>query len=174
MSNDFTDIPADNTNVRGLVYYEFLALGGACTIPISPYQEVASGADNEKFNGDYGTGVPALLTYEPEVIVDKTGNATVAEPGTITYNLPFYNNSTTAEAGLTLSSGGIYAPLTVQDTVPEGLEYVCNSAAITLDYGGTATTYYSTNGGSTWSTSQPAACPGTNPVSTAANPIVIR
>ena len=47
----FSDLPPDNTDVRGEVFYTFMALGGPCTIPISPYQEVASGFDNEKFNG---------------------------------------------------------------------------------------------------------------------------
>lgn len=150
----FTNLPPDNTDVRGLVYYEFLALGGACTIPISPYQEVASGSDNEKFNGDYGTGVPALMSYEPEVILDKTGNPTVAEPGTITYSMPFYNNSDKASAGLTLSSGGVYAPLTIQDLVPEGLQYICGTADVinpepsTLGY----TIRYSKDSGATWGT----------------------
>ncbi|MBN1920292.1 MAG: hypothetical protein JW892_03550, partial [Anaerolineae bacterium] len=148
----FTNLPPDNTDVRGLVYYEFLALGGACTVPISPYQEVASGSDNEKFNGDYGTGVPALMSFEPEVIVDKTGNTTVAEPGTITYFMPFYNNSDKASAGLTLSTSGIYAPLMIQDLVPEGLQYVCGTANVidrtpsTLGY----TILYSKDSGATW------------------------
>jgi len=163
----FTNIPSDNTDVRGRVYYQFLALGGPCTVPISPYQEVASGSDNEKFNGDYGTGVPALMTYEPEVIVDKTGDAMVAEPGTITYSMPFYNNSDQASAGLTLSSGGVYAPLTIQDLVPAGLQYLCGSANVinrtpnTLGY----VIRYSKDSGATWGseTATWAACstPGT-------------
>ena len=150
----FTNIPPDNTDVRGLVYYEFLALGGACTVPISPYQEVASGSDNEKFNGDYGTGVPALMSYDPLVIVDKTGNTTIAEPGTITYQMPFYNDSDKASAGLTLSSGGIYAPLTIQDLVPEGLQYVCGTADVINRTPGTLgyTVRYSKDSGATWGT----------------------
>ena len=150
----FTNIPSDNTDVRGRVYYQFLALGGPCTVPISPYQEVASGSDNEKFNGDYGTGVPALMSYEPEVIVDKTGDAMVAELGVITYQMPFYNDSVNAAAGLTLSSGGAYAPLTIQDLVPAGLQYLCGSAQVT-DRTPTDLGYairYSKDSGATWGT----------------------
>ncbi len=159
----FTNIPPDNTDVVGEVYYEFLALGGACTIPISPYQEVASGRDNEKFNGDYGTGIPSLMTYEPEVVVEKNGPASAAEATTITYNIPFRNESTTSTAGLTLSSGGVYAPLTIEDRVPSGLDYVGGSASMTLNYGGTYTIYYSTDSGKTWSTTDPGTVRSTAP-----------
>lgn len=163
----FTNIPPDNTDVVGEVYYEFMALGGACTIPISPYQEVASGKDNEKFNGDYGTGVPALLTYEPEIVVEKNGDPVVAEAATITYNIPFRNESTQASAGLTLSSGGAYSPFTIEDTVPTGLQYVGGSAAVTLNYTPVALPgyliYYSTDSGVTWSTTDPGDVTSTAP-----------
>ena len=35
-------------------------LGSGCTSALTPYQEVASGSNNEKFNGDYGTAVGAF------------------------------------------------------------------------------------------------------------------
>lgn len=153
----FTDIPADNTDVRGLVYYEFLALGGACTVPITPYQEVASGSDNEKFNGDYGTGVPPLLSYEPAVTLDKTAPGTVAEGATITYQIDFDNTSEEAVAGLTLSSGDVNAGLMISDTVPIGLEYVANSAGDSVSgaensipTGNSVTIRHSTDGGQTF------------------------
>ncbi|HQK12556.1 MAG TPA: SdrD B-like domain-containing protein [Anaerolineae bacterium] len=163
----FTNIPPDNTDVRGLVYYKFLALGGACTVPISPYQEVASGSDNEKFNGDYGTGVPALMSYEPEIVVEKNGDPTVVEAATITYAIPFRNESDQASAGLTLSSGGVYAPFTIEDTVPTGLEYVGGSVSVTLNYTPISspgyTILFSTDSGVTWSTTDPGNVTSTSP-----------
>ncbi len=170
----FTDLPMNNTNVVGVVYYEFLALGGACTIPITPYQEVASGSDNEKFNGDYGAGPAPVGSYEPEVSITKSGPGSTGTDIAFTYNIPFDNNSTTASAGLTLSSGGtVDMPLVVEDRVPESLEYVCDSAAATLTGSNSATIYYSTDSGTTWSTSQPASCPGTNPTSSGPNSLVV-
>ena len=171
----FTDLPQNNTNAVGLVYYKFLALGGACTIPITPYQEVASGSDNEKFNGDYGAGPAPVGSYQPQVTLSKSAPGTIAEGATFTYNIPFTNTSTTAAAGLTLSSGGIDMPLVVQDTVPNGLRYVCGSAAAqtSLAAPNTATIYYSTDSGTTWSTNEPASCPGTNPSSTGPNNLIV-
>jgi protocatechuate 3,4-dioxygenase beta subunit len=161
----FTDLPPDNTDVRGKVYYQFLALGGVCTIPISPYQEVASGADNEKFNGDYGTGVPALLSSDPEVVISKNAPGTQAENTTFTYSIPFQNNSTTARAGVTLSlsSGTVNAGLMISDTVPAGLTYVGGSAAAnnTVPAGNSFSIRYSTDGGATWTATDPGDTPST-------------
>lgn len=168
----FTDLPSDNTNVVGEVFYEFLSLGGPCTIPITPYQEVASGSDNEKFNGDYGTGIPPVISFAPTVTIDKNGDATVNEGATVSYSIPFQNTGST-EAGLTLSSGGVNAPMMVSDTVPDGMEYICGSASAALDYTPSSapgyTIHYSTDSGKSWSTNKPASCPGTNPTSTAPN-----
>jgi hypothetical protein len=171
----FTDLPQNNTNAVGLVYYKFLALGGACTIPITPYQEVASGSDNEKFNGDYGAGPAPVGSYQPQVTLSKSAPGTIAEETTFTYRIPFTNTSTTSSAGLTISAGGVDMPLVVQDTVPTGLRYVCGSAAAqtTLAAPNTATIYYSTDSGLTWSTNEPASCPSTNPTSTGPNNLIV-
>lgn len=177
----FTDLPQNNTNVVGEVFYEFLALGGACTIPISPYQEAASGSDNEKFNGDYGAGPAPVGTYAPAVTISKTapGSVKVSTPSVpqiITYTIPFANTSTTSTAGLTLSVGGVDAPLTVEDWVPSSLEYVCGSANVTFaDGSNTVTIYYSTDSGLSWSETQPASCLlaiPVNPVSTGPSSLI--
>lgn len=167
----FTDLPSDNTDVRGEVYYKFLALGGACTIPISPYQEVASGFDNEKFNGDYGAGVPFPMSYAPEVTISKSAPGTQAESTTFTYEIPFQNNSATTKAGLTLSSGGVNAGLMISDSVPVGLQYVANSAssANSIPTDNSVSIRYSTDSGVSWSTTDP----GTT-LSTAVNRVVIQ
>ncbi|MBN2392272.1 MAG: hypothetical protein JXR84_16205, partial [Anaerolineae bacterium] len=160
----FSNLPPDNTDVRGEVFYEFLALGGACTVPITPYQEVASGFDNEKFNGDYGTGVPALMSYEPEVDITKSGPGTQATGTAFTYTIPFVNNSPDVPAGLTLTAGGVgvNAGLMISDTVPLGLQYVAGSAGDSvpestnsIPSGNSVTIYFSTDGGATWTTTDP-------------------
>lgn len=169
----FTDLPSDNTNVTGLVYYTFMALGGPCTIPISPYQEVASGADNEKFNGDYGGGGPGTIeTYAPKLTLDKYGPVNTTEGGiAFTYDLPFQNIGTSS-MGLSLSSG-LGANFMISDTLPIGLEFAGN-AVMTFDSGNSGTytpvIYYSTNRGVSWTTTAPSV--GT--LSTATNPVMIQ
>jgi uncharacterized repeat protein (TIGR01451 family) len=153
----FTNLPDDNTGVRGTIHYIFQALTGPCSTALSPYQEVASGFDNEKFNGDYGTAIPPITSQAPKVNIDKTGNATVARPGTITYNIPFQNTGATA-AGMTLTSGWpVYNPVVISDTVPNGLQYVTTSASAFLNFtpNSGVTIRYSTNSGTTWSTTDP-------------------
>jgi len=161
----FTDLPPNNTNVVGKIYYEFLALGGACTIPISPYQEAASGFDNEKFNGDYGTGVPPLMTYDPLVTLSKTAPDTAAAGTTFTYAMDFANNSTTTAAGLSLSVGNsVNAGLMISDTIPAGLVYVAGSAGDavpastnSIPSGNSVTIRYYDTSTSSWTTTEPAA-----------------
>ncbi|MGC9356294.1 MAG: SdrD B-like domain-containing protein [Anaerolineae bacterium] len=154
----FTDLPADNTGVIGYIYYTFLALDGPCNTAITPYQEVASSFDNEKFNGDYGTGIPPVGSSEPDVNIDKFGNTTIALGGTIDYSVPFENTGD-KEAGSISLELGTYIPLVVEDTVPDGLEYVCGSAASNNTFNYTPTgsgviIRYSDDGGTTWSTDE--------------------
>lgn len=170
----FTNLPEDNNGVDGEVRYTFLALNGPCSVPISPYQEVASGSDNEKFNGDFGTGgIPTVQSTAPEVTISKTGPDTVAENVQFTYSIPFENTSNTYDAGLTLNSGGVNMPLVIRDEVPDGLQYEAGSAAAgNLNPTGCAADCYiirySTDSGATWSTTDPG-----NTVSTAPNGIVV-
>jgi hypothetical protein len=111
----FTNLPDDNNGVLGNVHYTFLALDGPCFSGLSPYQEVASGYDNEKFNGDYGGAMPPNVgSTEPDVTVDKRGNVTVTSGSRITYTIDVYNNSVDYPAGLPLYS----VPLVVSDTIP--------------------------------------------------------
>ena len=169
----FTNLPSDNTNVSGEVFYEFLALSGACTVPISPYQEVASGSDNEKFNGDYGAGVPGIMSYEPQVTLSKIAPGIQAENTTLTYRIPFTNTSTTSELGIVLSSGSsnVTTSLMISDTVPVGFIYVGGSAAAgnTVPVDNAFTIRYSTDGGQTYSTIDPG-----SQTSTAGSEIIIQ
>ncbi len=168
----FTNLPPDNNGVDGEVRYTFLALNGPCSVPISPYQEVASGSDNEKFNGDYGTGIPTIQSSAPEVTISKTGPDTVGENVQFTYSIPFENTSDTYSAGLTLNSGGVNMPLVIREEVPDGLQYEASSAATgnTNPTDCTSDCYtirYSTDSGATWSTTDPG-----NPISTHPDNIV--
>ncbi|MEZ4643812.1 MAG: SdrD B-like domain-containing protein [Chloroflexota bacterium] len=186
----FTNLPPDNNGVRGEVRYTFLALTGPCSIPITPYQEVASGSDNEKFNGDYGAGIPTVQSSAPEVTINKSGSPdSVAEGADVTYSIPFVNTSTEYSAGLTLNSGGVNMPLVIRDEVPEGMLYLNGTAAsgntnptdCTSDC---FTIRYSADGGATWSFTDPgdslSAAPNTviiewwlnNPVPTSGSGIV--
>ncbi|HEX5690238.1 MAG TPA: hypothetical protein VFX76_09560, partial [Roseiflexaceae bacterium] len=150
----FEHIP-DNTGVVGLVFYEYAALNGACTAGISPYQEVASGFDNEKFNGDYGIGIPALTSRQPTVIMDKRVDQALVGPmpANLTYTIA-YTNSGTVAAGAPVY--GI--PLVIHDSIPAGTTYVANSAAVANTLPGGVAAYtilYSTNGGTSWSAIEP-------------------
>ena len=166
-------ITADNTNVTGRVYYTFLALGGRCTTAMSPYQEAASGANNEKFNGDYGTGIPPLVSSAPAMTFSKNGESLAKAGDTVTYNIPFANIGNT-DIGLNLSSGfGVVMPLTIEDTVPAKTQYVCDSADTgnnQLFYSSAPippfTVLYSNDSGGTWSDNENSTfteCADTNP-----------
>lgn len=161
----FTNLPPDNTGVTGNVFYTFMALDGPCVTAMTPYQEVASGYDNEKFNADFGTGIPPLRSHGPLVTIDKSGTpGTVVEGATIDYTIPFLNSGT-VDAGMALSTGGI--PLVISDTVPDGTLF--SSAGSNFSYGGgSATILYSTDSAQTWSTTAPV--PGT--VSSAPNNLI--
>lgn len=151
----FTDIPANNTGMVGLVYYEFQGIDGTCSIQISPYQEVASGRDNEKFNGDYGTFTGTITSTTPEVTIDKTADvSTVPLGSSITYSLSADNTTGTIGAG----DASLGSPLVFNDTVPAGLEYVSGSAVAgfsTTQAGLGVVVRYSTDNGVTWTTSEP-------------------
>ena len=152
----FTNLPPDNTGTRGEVYYTFQAMSGPCSTAVSPYQEVASGYDNEKFNGDYGTAIPPVGSYAPKVTIDKSSNPNVIPlGGTTTYRIPFANTGT-SDAGMGLSTGGT-TPLVISDTVPDGMQYVGGSATYDLSYSPNTgvTRRYSTDSGVTWSLTDP-------------------
>ncbi len=151
----FTNLPPDNRGGIGLVIYEFMPLRSGCTSQLSPYQAVASGRDNEKFNGDYGAtlggglfSTPSSAGLEKEVDLDE-----VSPGGTLTYTINFTNAGTVA---IGQPSQGV--PLVVQDAIPMGTTYVSGSAELdnTLPTGVTAySVFYSTNNGASWTLSEP-------------------
>jgi uncharacterized repeat protein (TIGR01451 family) len=143
----FMNLPPDNNGVVGNVYYTFLALVGPCETALSPYQEVASGFDNEKFNGDYGAGVPPPVSLEPAVELDKSGNVTVTPGSTMEYLIDFHNAGSQS-VGLPLES----APLVFSDTIPAGTTFLTESTSASVG----VNLLYSTDNGRTWTTTVPA------------------
>ncbi|OGV63632.1 MAG: hypothetical protein A2498_06670 [Lentisphaerae bacterium RIFOXYC12_FULL_60_16] len=148
----FVNIPENNGAV-GLVRYEFLPLRPGISA-LSPYQEVASGFDNEKFNGDYGASGGTLVSGVSKVNFDKTVDRDVQSAGgTMHYALSFTNTGEIA-----VGDPSTRMPLVAQDAIPAGVVYVAGSAISSnvLPYG--VTNYavlYSTNAGLTWLNSEP-------------------
>ena len=112
----FENIPANNTGAVGLVYDEFMPLASGRTAQLTPYQEVASGYDNEKFNGDYGNSVGGFTSTAPDVTFDKTGTAVVTGGDVATYTLTAGNTGT---AGLGIPQ--LSLPFVFEDSIPAGL-----------------------------------------------------
>ncbi len=151
----FTQIPANNRGAVGYVMYEFMAIGSGCVSTLTPYQEVASGFDNEKFNGDYGAPGQTLTGGTSLLAIAKSADPIVTRPGSnIAYTVT-YTNSGPDPSG----RPDIGLPVVLQDAIPTGTLYVAGSAtaANVLPSGvGSYTVYYSTNHGLTWSPTEPA------------------
>lgn len=176
----FEHLP-DNTGVVGLVYYQFVATDGICTANMTPYQEAASGFDNEKFSADYGLSLPLRSrTFGPDLTLAKTDGVTSTSVGsTLTYTVSIPTNTT----GVNLGAPDLGVPLVFRETIPAGTTYVAGSAVAglnppsgtgsyqqgytdvdgnldtcTINYSITSSSFrvfYSTNGGATWSLTEP-------------------
>ena len=150
----YPNLPADNTGGVGTVVYTFMALRGPCSVAITPYQEVASGADNEKFSGDYGASLPRLDSTAPEVTLDKTVDLdSVLAGGSLTYSMSFENTGTDSAGIVDLG-----VPLVLRDSIPTGSAYAAGSAAASLGFmpNNGAKILFSTDGGSSFSETEPA------------------
>ncbi len=150
----YPNLPADNTGGVGTVVYSFMVLRGPCSVAITPYQEVASGADNEKFSGDYGASLPRLDSSAPEVTLDKNVDLDSVLPGgTLTYSMDFENIGT-EPAGLV----DLAMPLVLRDSIPTGTSYAAGTAAASLSFmpNNGVVILYSTDGGTSFSETEPA------------------
>ncbi len=150
----FTDLPDDNNGGLGVVKYTFLALNGPCATTITPYQEVASGADNEKFAGDFGTEAPSLESLPADVTLDKSVDKSSANLGeTLTYSMDIENTGASA-----VGQPDFGTPLVVRDSIPSGTSYVAASASFVLGFSPNdgVRTLFSTDGGTIWSSTEPA------------------
>ena len=179
----FEHLP-ENTGVVGLVYYQFIATDGGCSAVMTPYQEAASGFDNEKFSADFGLSNPLSSTpYGPALTFSKTdGLASTPTGGTLTYSA-----STTNSTGANLGAPDYGLALSFRDSIPAGTTYVTGSAddspntnldepggtgsfvqnytdndgntdACTINYQIASSSYailYSTNNGATWTSTEP-------------------
>ena len=124
----FEHIP-DNNGAVGLVYYQFIATDSGCAAVMTPYQEAASGFDNEKFSADFGLSNPlSSAPFGPALTFSKTDNvATVAANGTLSYVMPATNNT-----GTNLGAPDYGLPMSWRDSIPAGTTYVQNSATSNL------------------------------------------
>ena len=146
----------DNSGAVGYVRYDFMPLVANATSMTTPYQEVASGYDNEKYNADYGVSLgDRLYSGEARATIDKQADkATVYPGGSIAYTVAFTNAGEVA-----LGEPSVGLPLVVQDAIPGGTAYVAGSAASGNTLPGGVAAYqvlYSTDGGETWSDKEPA------------------
>jgi uncharacterized repeat protein (TIGR01451 family) len=148
----FTNIP-DNNGVIGLVRYDFMPLKPNVTIATTPYQMAASGFDNEKFNGDYGTTF-TLTSPASELDLVKSVDLDSADPGNkLDYTIVFSNDG---DQSVGNPDDGV--PLVVQDAIPAGTTYVEGSAdaANILPAGvDSYQIFYSTDNGGTWTNDEP-------------------
>ncbi|MCI5219089.1 MAG: hypothetical protein D3914_07830, partial [Candidatus Electrothrix sp. LOE2] len=171
----FEHIP-DNTGAVGLVFYEYAALNGVCRGALSPYQEVASGYDNEKFAGDYGTAIQ-METREPLAFIAKNVFDDSLNPDpvlsgsaqTLVYQIEVTNPNTYTSGGqgliIPIGDPGFGTPIVTRDSIPPGTEYIAGSAKFIANtplspivpVAKSGTILYSTDNGISWSTTEPAA-----------------
>lgn len=175
----------DNTGVVGLVYYQFVATEQGCSANMTPYQEAASGFDNEKFSADFGLSNGLVSgTFGATFPFTKTdGVASTTTGSTLTYTATGTNNT-----GVNLGAPDLGTPLVVNETIPAGTTYVVGSAddspntnlteptgtgtytqsytdidgnvdSCSIGYSVSSSSWlvlYSTNSGATWTTTEPA------------------
>ncbi|HYI11417.1 MAG TPA: SdrD B-like domain-containing protein [Thermoanaerobaculia bacterium] len=179
----FEHLP-ENTGVVGLVYYQFIATDQGCSAAMTPYQEAASGFDNEKFSADFGlSNGLSSGTFGPDLTFTKDDGVSATTTGsTLTYTLHAQNDTDVA-----LGAPEFGVPLIVRETIPAGTTYVADSAddspasnleeptgtgsytedhtdidgnvdSCTINYSIASSQWvvmYSNNGGSTWSLTAP-------------------
>ncbi len=147
----FERLPENNVGVVGLVYYEFISLRAGATARLSPYQEVASGYDNEKFNADYGAVLGSWTSDAINIVFQKNGPAITNAGATVTYDLLAQNTG-----DLMIGDPSVGMPVVITDYVPTGLVYVAGSAMAdnTLPAGVGVVVRYTTNG-TDWVVSEP-------------------
>jgi len=150
----FENLPENNRGAVGYVRYEFLSLRGGCASTLTPYQEVASGYDNEKFNGDYGATLgQGLSSGTSRVDVAKSAEPATTQAGSnVVYSISYTNSG-----AVSVGRPDLYLPLVLQDSVPDGTTYVAGSATNgnVAPAGVGYVVYYSTNHGATWTTVEP-------------------
>ena len=143
----FEKLPANNTGAVGLVWYEYAPLTPGKTMFPAPYQEVASGFDNEKFNGDFGAGIGSISTPPSALQLVKSAPEKAQAGGPVTFTIAATNSGSTA---IGMPQYGL--PLVIEDPIPAGLSYVEGSATLanSAPPGRGLQVSYSADGGATW------------------------
>ena len=147
-----TNIPQNNTGGVGLVFYEYVPLSAPCAGLITPYQNVASGNNNEKYSGDFGITLGGPTSEVPLAILDKSGPETSNYNSDIEFSISI-NNTTNKALGI----AQYYEALTLRDSIPMGTVYVAGSAAVnnTIPAGVSISVLYSTDNGLTYTDVEP-------------------
>ena len=128
--------------------YTFLVLTSGNGF-LQPYQQAASGTGANKYCGDYGTGVN-IFTGAAGLAVSIAGTPTSARIcDTITWSMS-YQNVGSNPAGDPGSGNGV----TIDDSIPANTSFVSGSAT---SGGYPCTIYYSTDNGTSWTSTQPPA-----------------
>lgn len=120
----FEHIP-DNTGVVGLVYYQYVATNQGCAANMTPYQEAASGFDNEKFSADFGlsNGLSSGTFGSGLTLTKDDGVTTTTTGSTLTWTVTSANR-----AGTPLGAPDLGVPLVVRESIPAGTTFVTGSA----------------------------------------------
>ena len=135
-------------NATDYVKYYFIAIAeGTTTAKV--YQEAASGAQ-EKYSVDYGTP-GATVTFTAHcggvLLWKSVAPQTATADTTLTWTITYRNDTT-----LPIGDPGTGNGLTVrEDAIPTDTTYVAGSATCS----GSCIIYYSTDGGLTWTTTEP-------------------
>lgn len=141
----FSKIGAYRGSSSDYVEYTFVALR-SCSTTLQPYQEAASGTQ-EKYNADYstnrvsvGTGSSTDLRLKLETSVSQ-----LDANGTVNVSTDVWSASGTVG----FPENG--SPVVITSDIPDGVSYQSGSATSTVP----ATVQYSTDNGSTWTTTEP-------------------
>lgn len=119
----FENLPQNNTGAVGLVFYQFVGTGAGCAGAMTPYQEVASGSDNEKFSADFGASMGFQTSpFDPDKPFGFEKSATVVD-NDVTYLLEGTNDT-----GVNLGATDYGVPLMFIETTPTGTTYVDGTA----------------------------------------------
>ena len=153
LSRLFDDRLGQSGGFEGDYTYTFLVIG-AGNSSIKPYQQAASGNSNVSYNGDFGQVVNVITGTGGLTLTQTASPTNVTYCGTVSWNMTYQNTATTA-AGDPSSGNGVV----IETPMPTYTRFVANSA--------TCGTYpcvpsYSTDNGSTWSSTQPTATSVTN------------
>ena len=151
----FSGLKGYRSNSGDYVRYTFLSLRD-CSTTIRPYQEAASGTQ-EKYNDDFSAATSLInLTTQgkTELVVNVESDLPTINAGQpLRVSIDFYST------GSQIGYPGNGSPVVIEASIPKQTCYISGSATKSVD----ADLEFSTDGGLTWVTTEPAdACTITN------------